>query len=170
MKLYYFHILFLFSSAFYIGCTSTYIVVTHSTESQRDTITINQLQQKLQDKTVKIILRDNQQVRAENVMFSKETATFTILPDLKQSSFPLVAIKKIERRLHFDGAFAGLVAGSLGCGIAGIIYLKLCSNNSDELWAGDVAALIFYAPIIYGGIRGNIEEYIFNSDIDKHAP
>jgi hypothetical protein len=175
MKIYYFHILFIFSSVFYIGCTSTYIVATNSTESQRDIITINQLQQKLQDKTVKIILRDNQQVQAENITFSKDTATFTILPDLRQSSIPLVAIKKIEKRLHFNGAFVGVFYGSIfGAIIAEIIWNPLPSifSSSSESFidSGYFILSSIVAGGLYGGIRGNIEEYIFDSDIDKHAP
>ncbi|MGA3287613.1 MAG: hypothetical protein ABSD46_09315 [Bacteroidota bacterium] len=175
MKKYYFHILLLFSSAFYIGCTNTYFVATHSLQTQRDTITINQLEQMLQDKTVKIILRDNQQVQAENVTFSKDTAIFTILPDLKQSSIPLVAIKKIERRLHFDGAFGGVFLGFLCGGIVGVTYGKIYTNSngpSDDAVDGvfRIIGLGVFGGGIYGGFRGTIVEYIFDSDIDKRAP
>jgi hypothetical protein len=180
MKRYYFNILLLFCSAFYIGCTSTYIVATRSLQTERDTITINRLQQKLQDKTFKIILHDNRQVQAENITFSKDTATFTIIPDLKQNSIPFTAIQKIERRLHFDGAFVGAFLSSVVAGTAGFIYWRLCPPNSNESWGkviDDVGRDIgyptifgFFAGGIYGGIRGNIEEYIFDSDFDKHAP
>ncbi len=176
MKKYYLNILLLFSSAFYSGCTSTYFVSTHSLKTERDTITINQLQQKLQDKTVNIILRDNRQIQAENITFSKDTVTFTIPPDLKQNEIPLVAIKKIERRLHSDGAFAGAFCGWLCGGIVGITYLSLAPNNSDDfgfkktMTMTEIVVVGFLAGGIYGGIRGNIEEYIFDSDIYKHAP
>ena len=127
----------------------------------------------LQDKTVNIILRDNQQVQAENVTLSKDTATFTILPDLKQNSIPLAAIKKIERRLHFDGAFGGVFLGFLCGEIAVVIREALRPNNSNWSNLGSDGYILFsgiFAGGIYGGFRGTIVEYIFDSDIDKRAP
>ncbi len=148
-----------------VGCTSSFIV---SADETRGSISIEQLNIRIKDKTADVVAKDGTTISATIALIRKDSTFYSLNDSQKQIGILTSRIDQIVVKDGSRGAEEGLLIGIFAGGLGFAVDVLTLTDRDETMLAGAVVAgmsvLMVPGFAIAGSIQGHTDEYIISID------
>jgi hypothetical protein len=150
------------------GCTATIGVGGNTGSHERKHLTYGELQDRLRDKSVCVILNDNRMIQGTIGGISRDSLRLSGDDDMQPIAFSTSNVCCIEKTNHVKGGILGFLGGTYGGATLGMLVGEIVEGdfrspgNSLLTFAGGTLGLV--GGTLYGAIHGHVDRYEFEGD------
>lgn len=151
------------------GCTATMSVGGYTGSHERKHLTYEELQDHLRDKSVCVILNDNQKIPGKISGISRDSVRLSGDTDMQPIAFSTSDVCCIEKTNHVLGGILGFLFGTFGGATLGMLVGEFVEGElrgqGNALFAGVGGTLGFVGGTLSGAIHGHVDRYEFEADV-----